>query len=437
MTEPEEPGASGEEEILPSTPPLDEESPFQHMMASFDAAAALIGVEHGEYEILRRPDREIAVSIPVELDDGSFAVYDGYRIQHNAGLGPFLGPLRLVPDLRIDDLRALAGWMTWKCAILRVPFGGSSGGIRIDPKKRSRAELERAVRRYTANLLSDIGPNRDVLSPDVGADEQTMAWVMDTVSTHSRFTENSAVTGKPLSLAGSLGNADAVAQGLRAILRLAAPHFGLPRGPLKVIIQGAGNVGGNLARILHEEGKRVIGISDVHGALFDEKGLDIPAILQWRKSRKSLRGFDGRAEHISNAELLTRPCDVLIPCAIPNALHSRNAHRVQARVVIEGAHGPVSARADRILEDRGIPIVPDILANGGGVVIAYFEWAQNRHGFAWIGDVVRKRLNRFMREAWLSVRAEQDEYDITLRKAANVLAVKRVTSADELRGIYA
>lgn len=437
MAGPDEVAANGEEEILPSTPPLDEASPFQHMMASFDAAAKIIGVAGSEYEILRRPDREIAVSIPVELDDGSFAVYDGYRIQHNAGLGPFLGPLRLQPDLRIDDLRALAGWMTWKCAILHVPFGGSSGGIRIDPKERSVSEVERAVRRYTANLLADIGPNRDVLSPDVGADERTMAWVMDTISTHERFTVNSAVTGKPLSLAGSLGNIDAVAQGLRAILRLAAPHFGLPRGPLKVIIQGAGSVGGNLARILDEEGKRVIGISDVHGALFDEKGLDVPGILHWRKEHKSLRGFEGRAEWISNAEMLARPCDVLIPCAIPNALHSGNAHRVQARLIVEGAHGPVSARADRILVDRGIPIVPDILANGGGVVAAYFEWAQNRHGFAWIGDIVRKRLNRFMREAWFAVLVEQKEYDVTLRRAANVLAVKRVTSADELRGVYA
>ena len=426
-----------DDELLPSTPPLDEESPFAAMMAAFDHAARTLGTNPAEYKILRKPDREVSVAIPVRLDDGELAVFDGYRIQHNAGLGPFMGPLRLQADLKRDELRALAAWMTWKCALLGVPFGGASGGIKIDTRRHSLGEVERAVRRYTANLLSDVGPERDVFTPDLRADEQVMAWVMDTISTHARHTENQAVTGKPPSMCGTAGGRDAVAKGLRVILRLAAARCGLPRGPLDVVIQGAGTVGGKLARILHGEGHRVLGLSDVHGGFFNENGLDIPAILEWRKRHRSLQDCVGEFEVLTNAELLTRPCDVLLPCAVANAVHSRNAADVGAKLIVEGAHGPVSPRGDRILEERGIHVVPDILANGGGVVVSYFEWVQNRQGYFWLEDVVDKRLNRFMREAWDGVREVQDQHDTSLRRAANLLAVQRVAAADELRGIYA
>jgi len=429
-------GAVGDE-LLPSTPPLDEETPFAAMMESFDRAARMLGTNPAEYKILRKPDREVAISVPVQLDNGELAVFDGYRIQHNAGLGPFLGPLRLQADLRRDELRALAAWMTWKCALLGVPFGGASGGIRIDTRRHSVGEIERAVRRYTASLLGDVGPDRDVFTPDLRADEQVMAWVMDTISMHARQTENQAVTGKPVSMGGSLSNREAVARGLRVILRLASAHCGLRRGPQSVVIQGAGTVGGTLAGILHEEGHRVIGISDVHGAFYNEKGLDIPTILEWRRKHRSLQDCQGDFDVMTNSDLLTQPCDVLMPCAVANAIHSRNAANVHARVIVEGAHGPVSPRADRILESKGIHVVPDILANGGGVVVSYFEWVQNRQGYYWVEDVVEKRLNRFMREAWDGVRNTQDTHDISLRMAANILAVQRVAAADELRGIYA
>ncbi len=426
-----------EDEALPSTPLLDEETPFATMMSSFDDAAQSLGVDPGEYQILRKCDREIAFSVPVRLDDGSMEVLDGFRIQHNAGLGPFLGPLRISKNMRVVELRALAAWMTWKCALLNVPFGGSAGGLCFDTKGHSSGEVERAVRRYTANILSDVGPERDVFMPDVGSDEQTMAWVLDTVSSHDRVTQNAAVTGKPTEMGGTLGHRDAVAQGLRVILRLAAERFDLPRKGMSVIIQGAGTVGGHLARILAADGYKVCGISDVHGAFYNPEGLDIETILAWRKENGSLLECPGDFERISNRELLCKPCEVLIPCATANAIHSKVAQEVNCRVIVEGAHGPTSSRADKILEERGIPVVPDILANGGGVVISYFEWVQNRMGYSWIAPVIEKRLRRFMVEGWNSVQVVQEREGVHMRKAAGIVAVERVAAADQLRGIYA
>lgn len=428
----------GMEELLPSTPLLDDESPFATMMASFDEAAHEIGINRDSYAVLRKPDREIKVSIPVRLDNGALAVFDGYRIQHNAGLGPFLGPLRLEKGLRVDDLRAIAAWMTWKCAVLNVPFGGSAGGIRINAPRHSVGELERAVRRYAASLSEDIGPERDVFASDINAGEQVMAWIMDTVSTHRRVTENAAVTGKPTSMGGTLGHEDAVAQGLRVILRLACERHKLPSGPLRIAIQGAGTVGGNLARILAADGHRVVALSDVSGALISKNGLDVPSVLSWRKDCGPLDEYTGPCDHGSNADLIATDCDVLIPCAVANAINSRNANTVRSKLIIEGAHGPVSAKADWILHHgKGIPIVPDILANGGGVVMSYFEWVQNRGGYAWIHPIINKRLRRFMTEAWNSCTHLTDERKVRLRMAAGMLAVQRVAAADVLRGIYA
>lgn len=424
------------EDLLPHSPPLDEESPFATMMSLFDEAAAKLGISPDVYEILRKPDREITCAIPVRLDSGHIAVFEGYRVQHNQGLGPFLGPLKLSPSLRIDEVRALAAWMTWKCATLNVPFGGAAGGIRIHPTKRSDSEIERAVRRYTANLLDVIGPETDIFAPDVASDERLMAWVMDAVSLHVRHTENAVVTGKPSAIAGSQGNLDSVAQGLRTIARLAVDHFGVEARP-RVIIQGAGTVGGNLARLLNEAGWRVVGLSDARGGFYNEKGLDVPALLAYRREHGNLDAAPVDGERLDNAALLGRPCDILAPCAIANAIHSRNAHVVQAKFVLEGANGPVSARADRILHERGIPVVPDILANAGGVVLNYFEWVQNRQGLGWLESLVHKRLTRFMTEAWSDVLKFQAQYDVRLRMAANMLAVKRVASAGQLRGIYA
>ncbi len=425
------------DDILPPTPALDEESPFATMMSLFDEAAARLGIDTAEYEILRKPDKEIRVAVPVRLDDGGLAVFDGFRVQHNPGLGPFMGPLRLHPRLALDELRAVAGWMTWKCALVNIPFGGAAGGIRINTERRSRAEIERAVRRYTAALLDVVGPERDVFAPDIATDEEAMAWILDTVSTHHRVTENAAVTGKPLALGGTLCNRDAVAHGLRVIFKHAVHRYRLPETRARVVIQGAGTVGGNLARLLHADGQRVCGLSDVRGALYNEAGLDVPTILAWRAQHGSLEGVPGAFDLISNADMLAMPCDALVPCAVANAINSRNAHRIQAGLVLEGAHGPVSARADRILLERGIPVVPDILANAGGVVVNYFEWVQNRQGLAWIEEVISKRLRRFMTEAWEAVRKVEDEREVRLRTAAHMLAVERVARADQLRGVYA
>ena len=427
----------GMDDLLPSTPLLDDETPFATMMASFDEAAHEIGINRDSYAVLRKPDREIKISIPVRLDNGSLAVFDGYRIQHNAGLGPFLGPLRLEKGLRVDELRAIAAWMTWKCAVLNVPFGGSAGGIRINVQRHSVRELERAVRRYAASLSDDIGPDRDVFAPDINADEREMAWIMDTVSRHRRVTENAAVTGKPTSMCGTLGHEDAVAQGLRVILRLACERYKMPKGHLRIAIHGCGTVGGNLARILAADGHRIVALSDVSGALLAKDGLDIPSVLQWRKDTGPLDGYTGPGDHGTNADLIATECDVMIPCAVANAINSRNAHTVNCKLLVEGAHGPISAKADWLIHQRGIPIVPDILANGGGVVMSSFEWVQNRMGYAWIHPVINKRLRRFMTEAWISCTQLTDERKIRLRMAANMLAVKRVADADKLRGIYA
>lgn len=424
---------------LRSTPQLDEETPFKTMMASFDAAATLIGLDHEEYHILRQSDREIAVSVPVQMDDGSLRLLTGYRIQHNQGLGPFLGPLRIDGQLKLVELRALAAWMTWKCALLGIPFGGAAGGVIVDRNSLSKSELERVVRRWTANLIGDIGPDRDVLTPEFADDADMMAWALDTLAGHTVGAANSAVVGKPHEMAGSAGHDDAVAQGLRVILRIAASRFGLnPGGGLSIVIQGAGVVGGNLARILHDEGHKIVGLSDVHTALYDPSGLDVPSLLKYRFAHGRLpEDPGGDARVVEEKEFIRLPCDILAPCAISMAVHSRNAEEIQAKMIVEGAHGPVSPRADKILERREIPVVPDILANGGGVVVSYFEWIQNRTGYAWIEEVVAARLRRYMREAWDAVRETQDEYGCTLRQATHILAVKRVAEAERARGVYA
>jgi len=424
---------------LAATPVLDEETPFASVQSLFDEAAEKLGVAEDAYHVLRKPDREITCAVPVQLDNGRLGVFDGWRVQHNMGMGPFMGPMRLDPNLKLDDLRALAAWMTWKCAVLNIPFGGAAGGIKINTKRRSQTEVERAVRRYTANLLDVLGPDSDILAPDVASDENVMAWVMDTVSLHERHTAGAAVTGKPVALGGSAGMRDGTARGLRAILNLALERLrigSLDHRPV-VVIQGAGHVGGNLARLLHGAGFTVAGISDVNVALYDPEGLPIPEILEHRAKSGTLVDCKVECARMTNEELLAVECDVLVPCAIANAINSSNAVDVRAKLIVEGAHGPVSARADRILDERGLPVVPDILANAGGVVTNYFEWVQNRQGLNWVPDLVSRRRRRFMTEAWNAVLAFREQYDVRLRMAAHMLAVKRVSEADALRGIYA
>jgi glutamate dehydrogenase (NAD(P)+) len=429
------------DDLVPGSQAADENA-FSTMMASFDEAAQRLGLDPALYAILRKPDREIHVSVPTPLDGGGLAVFDGFRVQHNSGLGPYFGPLRLQADVSMDALRALAAWMTWKCALLDIPFGGSAGGIRIDPAVQSRRELERAVRRYVSSLLSDIGQDHDVFSSDLATDESVMAWVMDTVSMHSRFTENAVVCGKPLALGGTQGHVEAVAQGLWMILGHALPFVGLPPNGSRVMIQGAGARGGTLARLISPE-QRVVGICDVHGALYNEIGLDVKAILAWRAEHGDLRGLGeaggpaGAFERIPNEEMLRRPCDVLALCAADTTVNQKNARGIQARLIIEGAHGSVTANASRILEERGVKVIPDILATGGGAIVNYFEWVQNRAGYSWDEGRVHKRMARMLEAAWTEVAKLSVEGDVRLRMAAHMFAVRRVAQADRLRGLYA
>jgi len=425
------------DDLAPSSRSLEDESPFATMMASFDEAADQLGLDPDLYALLRKPDREIQVSVPTAMDDGTLAILEGWRVQHNAGLGPYFGPLRLQPTLRVDELRALAGWMTWKCAVLNIPFGGAAGGIRMSSKSHSKVEIERAVRRYVSNLLSDIGPERDIFSSDLATDEQVMAWVMDTVSMHARHTENAVVCGKPLNLGGTHGNADAIAQGMRRIVRHALSHAGLPQQGARIAIQGAGRRGGNLAQLLAEDGHKIVALSDYHGGVWNEAGLDVASCVRARVEHGDLRRSKSRFEPVTQDELFTRPCDVIVPCAVANVIHLRNARTIQCQLIVEGAHAAVSRRADRILNERGIHVVPDILATGGGAVVNYFEWVQNRAGYSWQPKVVQQRLEHFMDEAWAEVHGLATEHDARLRMAAHMVAVRRVAQADRLRGLYA
>jgi glutamate dehydrogenase (NAD(P)+) len=425
------------DDLAPSTHSIEDENPFATMMASFDEAADKLGLDPDLYALLRKPDREITVSVPTQLDDGTLAILEGYRVQHNAGLGPYFGPLRVHAGTMLDELRALAGWMTWKCALLNVPFGGSAGGIRMSAQRHSRGELERAVRRYVSSLMGDIGSDRDIFAGDFATDEQVMAWVMDTVSMHTRTTENAVVCGKPLKLGGTHGHPEAVAQGLRILLGPALERSGLPRSGAQVIIQGDGRRGGNLAQLLAQDGHVVLGISDLHGGIYNEKGLDVAAAVRARIDHNDLRMSKGTFEVLTNEELLERNCDVFLPCAAANVVHLRNARAIQCKLIVEGAHAAVSPRSDRILAERGIAVVPDILATGGGTVVNYFEWVQNRAGYSWLPDVVQHRLERFMLEAWNEVAEDSKEQGTRLRMAAHMVAVKRVAAAYRLRGVYA
>lgn len=425
------------DDLAPSSHSLEDESPFSTMMASFDEAADKLGLDPDLYALLRKPDREIQVSLPTQLDDGQLAILEGWRVQHNAGLGPYFGPLRLQPGLRVDELRALAGWMTWKCAVLNIPFGGAAGGIRMSVKAHSRAEIERAVRRYVSSMLGDIGPERDIFSSDLATDEKIMAWVMDTVSMHARHTENAVVCGKPMNLGGTHGHVDSIAQGMRMVVRHALKLAGLPESGTRIAIQGAGRRGGNLAQLLAADGHKIVAISDYHGAIYNEGGLDVPALVRARVDQGDVRKSKGRFEPMAADEIFTRPCDVVIPCAVANVVHLRNARTIQAKLIVEGAHAAVSSRADRILAERGIQVVPDILATGGGAVVNYFEWVQNRAGYVWQPEVVQKRLQRFMDEAWSEVSSLAAEHKVRLRMAAHMVAVRSVAQADRLRGLYA
>jgi glutamate dehydrogenase (NAD(P)+) len=415
---------------------IKEDNPFESMMQRFDEAARLLKLDPNIYTILRWPNREITVYIPVMMDDGNYQVFTGYRVQHNFARGPAKGGIRYSPDVTLDEVRALAAWMTWKCAVVNIPFGGGKGGIICDPRVMSQTELERLTRRYTAELLDFIGPERDVPAPDMNTNEQVMAWMMDTYSMHARHTVTAVVTGKPVEIGGSRGRREATGRGLLFVCNEAAKKFNLNLGDTRVVIQGAGNVGGTAALLMHQEGYKVVGIADITGALYNPAGLDVPGVLAYLKENKTVEGYK-EAEHMSNPEILEVECEVLMPAATENVITSQNADRIKCRVLAEGANGPTTADADEVIADKNVFVIPDILANAGGVTVSYFEWVQDRMGFFWTEAVVNERLKDIMVSSFNDVVRFAEKFNVNTRLAAYMLAIDRVAYDTRLRGIYA
>ena len=410
---------------------------YESAEARFEIAAEKLGLEQGIYRYMRYPEREITVYIPVALDNGLIEVYTGYRVLHSTVRGPGKGGIRFSPEVSLDEVRALAAWMTWKCAVVDIPFGGAKGGVICDPSKMSKSELERVTRRYTAALSDWLGPERDVPAPDIGTNEQIMAWVMDTYSMHVRQATTAVVTGKPLDLGGSRGRREATGRGVMICCNKAIEQLRMKRDGCRVIIQGFGNVGSQAALLMHEAGYKIIGAADVNGGLYNEKGIDVPKLYDWVYTlRKPLQEFDG-GEKLTSREILFRPCDILIPAAIENQITSENAHRVDCRILCEGANGPTTAHADAIIEKKGIFIIPDILGNAGGVTVSYFEWVQDRQGFFWRESEVNERLHDVMEHAFDQVVLYARAHNVNNRIAAYIVAIDRVARALKLRGFYA
>jgi glutamate dehydrogenase (NAD(P)+) len=412
-----------------------EENPFEAMHARFDLAAGKLGLEPGLYQILRTPDREITVAIPVVMDDGSLQVFTGYRVQHSLARGPAKGGIRYAPNVEIDEVRALAAWMTWKCAVVNVPFGGGKGGIICDPQKLSKRELESLTRRYVARIMDIIGPDRDIPAPDMGPDGNVMAWFMDTYSVaHGQFLP-SVVTGKPVALGGSLGRIEATGRGVMICVREALKHLGMKPEQCTAAVQGSGNVGLISALQLASIGVKVVAISDIAGGLYNKDGLDLQKISAHLAKTKRLEGLDC-GDKITNAQLLELPVDILVPAATENVITSRNAANIKARIIAEGANGPCTAGADKILDQKGIFVVPDILANAGGVTVSYFEWVQNRMAFFWTQKEVEDRMEHIMCESFQAVVDMARRFTVSNRIAAYMLGVDRVAQVTRLRGIY-
>jgi glutamate dehydrogenase (NAD(P)+) len=411
-------------------------NPFDEMAARFDKAADLLGLDAGVRKVLREPTRELKVSIPVVMDDGRVEVFIGYRVHHNVVRGPAKGGIRFDAGVTLDEVRALASWMTWKCAVMNIPFGGGKGGVVCDPRKLSRGELERITRRYTSEIMDMLGPDRDVPAPDVGTGPQTMAWIMDTYSMHQRRTVTSIVTGKPVEIGGSRGRVEATGRGVMISAREAGRVHGIPLEGARAVVQGFGNVGSVSAKMLYGQGAKVVGVSDVYGALANPDGLDVPALLAHLAKEKSVKGFPGGVP-IEPSSLLTLDCEYLVPAALENQITVENAADVRAKIIVEGANGPTTHGADAILEDRGIVVVPDILANGGGVTVSYFEWVQDRMGFFWRESEVNDRLEDIMVEAFRDVAEMAAAHGVSYRIAAYMVAIHRVARDLELRGLYA
>jgi glutamate dehydrogenase (NAD(P)+) len=409
---------------------------FNAMLEEFDGAARLLGLDPGIWKILTSPKRQITVSCPVQMDNGEIEVFTGYRVQYNITLGPAKGGIRYHPDVTLDEVTALAAWMTWKCAVAHVPFGGGKGGIVCDPTRMSRRELEALTRRYVAEIVDAIGPEKDVPAPDVNTNDQVMAWIMDTYSMHVGHTSTAVVTGKPIEMGGSLGRREATGRGVMIVTREAARHVGIDIKGATVAVQGFGNVGSVSADLLAKIGARVVAVTDWKGGVYNDKGLDVPAMLEYAKEKKSIDGFPG-GEPLENEQLFSLDVDVLVPAALENQITVDNAPAIKARIIAEGANGPTTPEAHHMLHQRGVFVIPDILANAGGVTTSYFEWVQDRHGYFWEEAEVNKRLEAKMVEAFHDVLQTSLKYKVDLRTAAYIVAINRVATVTRMRGMYA
>lgn len=410
-------------------------NPWEAALEYLDEAAELIGLDKGIHEILRRPKRSLMVSIPVRMDTGDIRVFDGFRVHHDVTRGPAKGGVRFHPDVSLDEVKALAMWMTWKCAVVNIPYGGAKGGVIVDPRQLSDGERERLTRRYASELVPFIGPDRDIPAPDVGTDEQVMAWMMDTYSMSIGHSVPGVVTGKPLSIGGSFGRGGSTSRGVMYQVLAAIKTHGMGMEDVSAAVQGYGKVGSGVARMLHDQGCRIVAVSDVKGGVINERGLNPEAIERHKKETGTVVGFAG-GESISNADLLELELDVLVPAALEGVINESNADRVRAKIIAEGANGPTTPKADRILSERGVFIVPDILANAGGVTVSYFEWVQDLQAYFWAEDEVNHRLRQIMERAFLDVYGLSKTKGYTMRQAATVLAVTRVSEAHRVRGLY-
>jgi glutamate dehydrogenase (NAD(P)+) len=423
--------------LLETTLLVDQEiNPWESAAHRFDEAAELLKLDDGMRKVLRQPTAELTVNFPVLLDDSRIEVFTGYRVQHSIARGPAKGGIRFAPDVSLDEVRALAAWMTWKCAVVNIPFGGAKGGVICEPHLLSEGELERITRRYTAEILEFIGPERDVPAPDVNTNEQTMAWIMDTYSMHKRHTVTAVVTGKPLELGGSRGRLEATGRGCMIVTEEALKRFGLAPENTRVIIQGFGNVGGMAARLMTREGFKVTCIVEYDGAVYNPHGLDIEALMLHRENTGSVNGFV-EAEAVDKNDALLMDCDVLIPAARENVITSSNADRIKAKILCEGANGPTTFVADSILADKKVFVIPDILANAGGVTVSYFEWVQDRQGYFWNLKQVNDRLEEIMVASFNDVTGYAEKHGVNNRTAAYMLALDRVANAIRKRGLYA
>jgi glutamate dehydrogenase (NAD(P)+) len=410
-------------------------SAWESALQQLDDAARIIDLDPGVHEVLRNPRRTLEVAVPTRMDDGSIRVFTGYRVHHNTSRGPSKGGLRYHPSVTLDEVKALAMWMTWKCAVVNIPYGGAKGGVIVDPKSLSRTELERMTRRYASEILPLIGPERDIPAPDMGTNAEIMAWIMDTYSTREGFSVPGVVTGKPVAIGGSKGRVSATGRGVSYVTLATLKHLGMAVEDARVVVQGFGNVGSNAVQLLEEMGCIVVGVSDVQGGVYNPNGLSYTGLSTHVRQAGSLAGYEG-GDAVSNQDLLELECDVLIPAALENQLTGENADRVRTPVIVEAANGPTTPQADAIFKDKKVLVVPDILANSGGVTVSYFEWVQDIQSYYWDEDEVNERLRKIMERAYVDVLSLSEERKVTMREAATVLGVTRVAEAHKTRGLY-